>query len=81
MRKEVLQIVGDRYKAENVPFTFSLKEGSEEVYLAPYVYITSLWDKIESILTKMTSNTYLTTHCTLFNYWYSHQAWLSSLAW
>ena len=50
MRKEALQIVGDGYEAENVPFTFSLKEGGEEVRLAPYAYVTSLWDKIESML-------------------------------
>ena len=50
MRKGALQIVGDGYEAENVPFSFSLKEGGEEVRLAPYAYVTSLWDKIESML-------------------------------
>ena len=39
---EALQIVGDGYEAENVPFTFSLKEGGEELRLAPY----HLWKKM-----------------------------------
>ena len=50
MRKEARQIVGDGYKAENVPFSFNLKEGGEEMRLAPYAYVTSLWDKIEAML-------------------------------
>ena len=48
MHKEALQVVGDGYEAENV--LFSLKEGGEEVRLAPCAYVTSLWDKIESML-------------------------------
>ena len=34
MRKEALQIVGDGYEAENVPISFSLKDGSEEMPLS-----------------------------------------------
>ena len=31
-------------------FSFLLKEGGEEVRTAPYVYVSSLWDKLQSLL-------------------------------
>lgn len=33
-----------------VTLSFPLKEGGEEVKPSPYVYVTSLWDKVESLL-------------------------------
>lgn len=33
-----------------VPLSFQLKEGGEEVWLSPYVYIASLWEKIAALL-------------------------------
>lgn len=50
MRIEAKELVGDGFDAENVPFSFSLKDGGEEMRLAPYAYVTSLWDKIEAML-------------------------------
>ena len=45
--------VQDHLSAEVGAFSFLLKEGSgggEEVGTAPYVYISSLWDKVEALL-------------------------------
>ena len=32
---EAKQLVGDSFDAENVPFSFGLKDGGEEMYLSP----------------------------------------------
>ena len=32
---------------------FSLKEGGEEIRVAPYVYVASLWDKVSSMLDQL----------------------------
>ena len=45
MRNEEKHLIGDGFNAENVPFSFNLKEGSVELRLAPYAYVTSLWEK------------------------------------
>ena len=50
MRTKAKEMVGDCLEAENVPFSFSLKEGGEEMRLAPYAYVTSLWERIEALL-------------------------------
>ena len=51
MRKRAKELVGDELVAERVPFTFALKEGGgEEVRPAPYMYVGSLWEKIQSML-------------------------------
>ena len=50
MRDEAKDLIGDGFDAENVPFSFTLKEGGEELRLAPYAYVTSLWDRIETML-------------------------------
>ena len=50
MRDEAKELVGDGFDAENVPFSFSVKEGGEEMRVAPYAYVISLWEKIEAML-------------------------------
>ena len=44
------ELVGDHLVAENAPFTFTLKEGGDEIRCAPYVYVKSLQDKVDSML-------------------------------
>ena len=50
MRKRSKDIVGDNLEAEYVPMSFSLKDGTEEIRLAPDAYISNLWGKIEQLL-------------------------------
>ena len=53
MRGRAKELVGDHLVAEKAPFSFSLKEGGEEIRVAPYVYVTSLWDKVSSMLDQL----------------------------
>ena len=53
MRVRATEIVGDHLVAENAPFSFSFKEGGEEIRVAPYVYVASLWDKVSSMLDQL----------------------------
>ena len=46
MRCRPTVLVGDHLVAANAPFTFTLKEGGD----APYVYVKSLQDKVDSML-------------------------------
>ena len=39
MRVRAKELVGDHLVAERAPFSFSLKEGGEEIRVAPYVYV------------------------------------------
>ena len=50
MRCKATELIGDHVVAENAPFSFTLKEGGEEIRSAPYVYVKSLWDKVDSML-------------------------------
>ena len=53
MRTRAKELVQDHLVAEIGVFSFPLKEGGgggEEVQTAPYVYVTSLWDKIHALL-------------------------------
>lgn len=53
MRVRAKELVGDHLVAEKAPFSFTLKEGGEEIRLAPYVYVASLWDKVSSMLDQL----------------------------
>ena len=53
MRVRAKELVGDHLVAEKAPFSFSLKEGGEEIRVAPYVYVASLWDKVSSMLDQL----------------------------
>ena len=76
---EAKQLVGDGFVAENVPFSFILKDRGEEMHLAPYAYITSPGDKIEATLDQ--SEKYPFNHiCVRIYYCYSYREWLPSLA-
>ena len=46
MRCRATELVGDHLVAENAPFTFTLKEGGDEIRSAPYVYVRSLQDSM-----------------------------------
>ena len=50
MRVKAKELVGDHLVAERAPFSFSLKEGGEEIRPAPYVYVASLWEKVKAML-------------------------------
>lgn len=50
MRVKAKELVGDHLVGERAPFSFSLKEGGEEIHPSPFVYVTSLWDKVRSML-------------------------------
>lgn len=50
MRVRAKELVEDALVGEYGPFSFSLKEGGEEVRIAPYVYVASLWDKVQAML-------------------------------
>ena len=53
MRTRAKELVQDHLIAEVGAFSFPLKEGGgggEEVRTAPYVYVSSLWDKVEALL-------------------------------
>ena len=55
MRFKAKNLVGDNLAAENAPFTFSQKEGGEEIRPAPFVYIPNLWDSIKCMLNQHNS--------------------------
>ena len=50
MRVKAKELVGDHLVAERAPFSFTLKEGGEEIRSATYVYVACLWDKVRSML-------------------------------
>lgn len=50
MRVKANEIIEDHLVGEYAPFSFSLKDGGEEVRTAPYVYVSSLWDKVQALL-------------------------------
>ena len=50
MRTKANELIEDHLVAEYGPFSFPLKEGGEEVRTAPYVYVSSLWSKIKTML-------------------------------
>ena len=53
MRTRAKELVQDHLIAEVGAFSFPLKErggGGEEVQTAPYVYVSSLWGKVEALL-------------------------------
>ena len=50
MRARAKELVDDQLVGEYGPFSFSMKEGGEEVRTAPYVYVVSLWDKAHAML-------------------------------
>ena len=53
MRVRAKELVEDHLVGEYGPFSFPLKEGGgEEVRAAPFVYVSSLWDKVQSMLTQ-----------------------------
>ena len=47
MRERAKDLVGDHLLAEKAPFSFTLKDGGEEIRCAPYA---NLWDKVTSML-------------------------------
>ena len=49
MRAKPKSLAASDKVAENVPFTFPLKDGGEEIRLAPFVYTTALWERIKLI--------------------------------
>ena len=50
MRERAKDLVGDHLFAEQAPFSFTLKEGGEEIRCDPYVYVANLWDNVTSML-------------------------------
>ena len=50
MRVRAKELVGDHLVAERALFSFTLKEGGEEIRSSPYVYVSNLWDKLRSML-------------------------------
>ena len=53
MRTRANELVQDHLVGEIGVFSFPLKEGGgggEEVRTAPYVYVSSLWDKVQAFL-------------------------------
>ena len=50
MRTRANELVQDHLVGEIGVFSFPLKEGGEEVRTAPYVYVSSLWDKVQALL-------------------------------
>lgn len=50
MRVKAKEIIEDHLVGEYAPFSFLLKDGGEEVRTAPYVYVSSLWDKVQVML-------------------------------
>ena len=50
MPSRATELIGDHLVAEKAPFSFALKEGGEEIRSAPFAYVRSLQDKVDSIL-------------------------------
>lgn len=53
MRARAKELVQDHLVAEAGAFSFPRKEGGgggEDVRTAPYVYVSSLWDKVQALL-------------------------------
>ena len=46
MRTEAKELVGDNVLEELVPFSFTHKDGGEEIKQAPMACIPNLWEKI-----------------------------------
>lgn len=81
MRGRAKELVGDHIVAESAPFSFSLKEGGEEIRTAPFVYVASLWVKVLSMLDQNEKYITVINHynqtftCNIYR-----QKWLSLLA-
>ena len=50
MRNEAKELIDDDICSEMVPFSFSHKDGGEEIKPAAMAYIPNLWKKIEDVL-------------------------------
>ena len=50
MRNEAKELIGECVCSEMVPFSFSHKDGGEEIKPAAMAYIPNLWEKIEDLL-------------------------------
>ena len=50
MRTRAKELVQDHLVGEHGAFSFPTKEGGEEIKAAPYVYVSSLWDKVQTLL-------------------------------
>ena len=50
MHAKTKALVWDDLEAENAPFTFSFKEGGEEIRLTPFAYTTALWERMKLML-------------------------------
>ena len=62
MRSEAKELVGDNIRAEMVPFSFTHKDGGEEIESAAMAYIPNLWEKIKDLLEQNNDN------CKKYNY-------------
>ena len=56
MRSEANELVGDNICAEMVPFSFSHKDGGEEIKPAAMAYIPNLWERIKDLLEQNNDN-------------------------
>ena len=50
MRMRAKELLQDHLVGEHGSFSFPLKEGGEEIKAAPFVYVSSLWDKVQALL-------------------------------
>ena len=50
MRHDAADLIGDNLHAELVPFSFSHKDGGEEIKEAPMACIPDLWQKVQDLL-------------------------------
>lgn len=50
LRHRANTLVGENLEAEEVPFTFSLKSGGEEIRAAPMAYVPDLLAKVFELL-------------------------------
>ena len=50
MRNEAKELIGDNINAELVPFSFTHKDGGEEIKPSPMAYVPNLWEKIQCLL-------------------------------
>ena len=50
MHSKATELVGDHLVAQKAPFSISLMKGGEEICSAPFVYVKSLEEKVDSML-------------------------------
>ena len=50
MQTRAKEHVQDYLVGKNGAFSFLLKDRGEEVRIAPHVYVSSLWDKLQTLL-------------------------------